>query len=239
MTVTATELKACFDCSNMFAVQALAQLTAVQSTYKAACRNYGTLQDPAVNSLIAEAVQECGSIEKVCALIRADGMDWSVRSIGRHIRAMVKCTVFATYISRDMGLLMFVDVKACRLNASQRVEVRNFRGHDARNSLELPRCHIPNHIFQDCTIRAVALSTFHGMRAANCATKCCHNTVQMSFTNPSTGAGAVKAVLDVMAGYPAVKNFACWGCSIGDEVRTAAVVYPLLLMDSWLLITYS
>lgn len=44
-------------------------------------------------------------------------------------------------------------------------------------------------------------------------------TLQVSFRGPQHGPGSLCAVLDGLAGYPAVKNLQCWGCSIGDEVR--------------------
>lgn len=40
---------------------------------------------------------------------------------------------------------------------------------------------------------------------------------KVSFRGPQHGPGSLCAVLDGLAGYPAVKNLQCWGCSIGDE----------------------
>ena len=41
---------------------------------------------------------------------------------------------------------------------------------------------------------------------------------KISFTGPDIGPPALQAALDMMAGYPAVKNLGCWGCSLGDQV---------------------
>ncbi|PNW84679.1 hypothetical protein CHLRE_03g154300v5 [Chlamydomonas reinhardtii] len=40
---------------------------------------------------------------------------------------------------------------------------------------------------------------------------------KVSLRGPQHTSGSICAVLDAMAGYAAVKNFACWGCNLGDE----------------------
>jgi hypothetical protein len=51
---------------------------------------------------------------------------------------------------------------------------------------------------------------------------------QVSLTGPEVGAGSVRAALELMCGYPGVRNLGCWGCSVGSDGLAAIAAFLIL-----------